>query len=665
MSFHEQQYKKPVEVAFETQAEWEIVRTGERLEQTVRELVDQRVYGWDVETSGKSVWRGARIIGHAFAWARPGRLLKSVYIPCRHEGSGELFEDLDQLSPEIVSDAIRPVLEGPALKRGANIRFDIHQAWADEINVAPPVTDTYIGFKLTHENLRSYALPECLRIAGIPHEPGWKAVPGNFNRALARRWRMKHKELVNLHGYKYVPIKELGRYGCQDAAYEFLLGEWVEQRQAPWADVWATEMELIWAVIDMERIGVPVDTTVLEEIAEQQRVIMADLEPKIFAAAGVEFDPGNDNAVRDILFNRLGYPDQGTTAKSTDDKPIYRIDDDVLWTLETQHGAPIVPLLRSWNASKKILSTYTTGIIDLVVNGVLHCEVDQVGAATGRVSVRNPNLQNLPVRTELGRQIRKAIITRPGMTRFCVDYSQVELRVLAHLSRDPLLMKIYQEGLDVHVTTAIEAFGTADKINGVDMRRVAKTLNFGIPFGITEVGVQRNINKDLPEGVKPIDEDRAAGYLHAWFKKYSGVDRWRAEHIRRVEAADNFEFRDVFGRPRRMPGLDYRNPRHKREAAKRQTVASCVQGSAASLVKRAMVACHQYLKSQTHAEAYMVLMVHDDLHFDIASDGMSPVIRECVRLMEETSTLAVPIVADVDYLVGNWATKKKMARRAA
>jgi DNA polymerase-1 len=271
-----------------------------------------------------------------------------------------------------------------------------------------------------------------------------------------------------------------------------------------------------------------------------------------------------------------------------------------------------------------------------------------------------PNLQNIPIRTELGRRVRKAFVTRPGMLRYCLDYSQAELRVLAHLSQDPLLMKVYHQGLDVHRNTAVEAFGTADKVNGIDMRGVAKTLNFGIPFCITEMGVQRNINKTLPDGVDEIDANKAREYLDSWYAKYQGVDRYR-RGLWYQTAQSRGLFWNLFGRPRRVPDICSAED-WKRRAAERKIISSAVQGGAADMVKHSMLACWQYLKSQTDCEAQMVLMIHDDLQFDMAPEGSAKVIRELKGIMESTCQhkLSVPIKVDMAYFTDHWGNKQEM-----
>lgn len=945
---------------FDRDVDWSIVQTGEGLEQSARELVDQSVFCWDTEGSGLSTWRGARSIGHSFAWRQASGRIKAVYFPIRHEGGRlglSLFDDETNLDPEVVSEAIRPALEGSARKIAHNAKFDIHMGWADGIDARYPFVDTIIACKLIDENWRSYSLEACLATARIPHEKTWKATMAGEIARVAKQMREGTRAHLNAHGYEYASIRVTGRYACQDAAYELLLAEWaVPQVESQWPHIWAMECDLLWAIVAMERAGVPIDADRLRALSDQAIADQAHLAPQVWGAAGFEFDLGNDNEVRRALYDRLTFP---VLQKTRNDLP--QVNDDTLWKLELGIGVEsqqqdlvrqVVAPLRQWKDFQKIKTTYTLGLIDLADDhGILHAQFDQGGARTGRMSCvagwtpvrtrrgvvpmcqvavgdfvrthrerwgvvtrtmikgvarmfgvrlsngavltctadhrfwtseglwvsvgdliderfkvvgggqfesaegiealqvngsadardcrqviddvsqcairaenthaggraesvgqasvfeiqdgiqksdegeiwggssqldrgvlgsqrasnvfvqgpssvcapccaagasgvvgdpsgyggapyrwgrreqcpgqsivgdiggpspypllagpggqfveieeindsghykvyditvavdhsyeacgvfshnsRNPNLQNIPVRTGLGREVRKAFVARPGMIRYCLDFSQVELRVLAHLTRDPLLLRVYREGLDAHATTAVEAFGTAGKVGGVDMRKIAKVLNFGTSFCMTEIGLMANVNKDLPEGVPWITEDKAREFQMQFYAKYASITQFRQRLWEYIEGSPGRYFENLLGRPRRMgAGFSPGAPGWQRRREERQSIASAVQGSAADLVKFAMVAVHKYLQSQDACEAQMVLMVHDDLQFDMRPEGSAQVIREIKRLMEAAGVEAyqrirgrqfsVPMVVDVEYFAapdGTWAEKHGM-----
>lgn len=641
---------------------WEVVKTAQGLESAVRELDDAKVIGWDVETSGKAPWKGARIIGHAFAHRRPNGQLRSVYLPIRHESYAGLLDIVEQLDPEPVTQAVKPVLEkSGSLKVGHNLSFDVMFGHADGIDVAGPVHDTLIMARLIDENQMNYQLHHVLERCRIKHQRGWKTLIDPDIRAQMKAFKMRKKDLLGKFGYKYITVDRCGLYAVQDAAYELRLGEWQQPYAGQWGEVWQMEMELLWAGVDMTEIGVPIDRQHLSDLAAEQQALMDQLAVQIWTRTGEQFDLTNDAETRRVLFGKMGYPSQGKTKGGRSNERVDRVDEDALWSLEKHHGSEVAGLIRQYNSAEKVVSTYTHNMIELADDqGVLHGQFNQNKARTGRASMSDPNLQNIPTRTELGRRVKAAFVARPGKIRYCVDYSQIELRVLAHLSQDPLLLKVYHQGLDVHRNTAVEAFGTADKVDGIDMRRVAKILNFGIPFGITEMGVMRNINKDLPDGVPEIDEDRANGYLAAWFGKYAGVNNWRSQVWHQARLNDGL-FWNLFGRPRRVPKINS-SQNWEVEAARRQIVSTLVQGGAAGIVKRSMVRCYQYLKLQSDCDAQMVLMVHDDLQFDMEPPGSAKVLREVKGIMESTcqAMLSVPVVADVEYFTTNWAEKKEM-----
>lgn len=685
MAKRRQRKKAPGGHIFDQDVDWQVIQTGDQMEQAVREIADQKFYAWDTEGTGVRPFNGSRIIGHSFAWRQPNRRVKAVYFPMRHEADKlglSLFDMEKNLEPDTVTAALKPILEDQTSRKVAHhARHDIHMAHFDGIEAGGPFVDTVIACKLIDETWHNHTLETCLGRAKLPHDPNWKADMRAEVERVAKLMKQGSKQHLTEHGYKYIPIAFCGRYACQDAAYELRLAEWALPKvEKAWPDIWAMESDLLWVCLDMERKGVPIDPVKLTQLAELAISEQAHWAPKIFGAAGFDgFDPGNDNEVREALFGRLGFP---VLARTRGEQPT--VNDDTLWKLELGIGVPeqqqakvrsVVAPLREWRDYQKIKTTYTLGLIELAdANNILHPELDQGGAKTGRTSSRKPNLQNIPVRTELGRRVREAFIARPGMIRYCLDYSQVELRVLAHLTRDPLLLRIYREGLDAHRTTAIEAFGTADKVGGVDMRKIAKILNFGTSFCMTEVGLMGNVNKDLPEGVPWITEDKAKDFQRKFYAKYSSIIRYREYLWRCVEAHPQHYFENLFKRPRRMGrGFDFNAPKFARRAAERQTIASMVQGSAADLIKFSMVATYKYIRNQQDCETDMVLMVHDDLQFDMMPGGSAKVIREIKRIMESAGVealkrisgadFAVPVVVDVEYFAapdGHWAKKHKM-----
>lgn len=645
-------------VAFERSGiNWTICRTAEELQPLARELADQHFFAWDTETNGRSPYVGKRIIGHSAAWRRSSGEVAAFYAPCRHEQAGmSLFDDQRQIEPSVVTELMRPALEGRGTKTGHNLSFDLQFGWVDDIDVQGPLVDTMLASRIYNENLRRYSLANCIASTPIPHEHGWKTQSDHALQQIARFLKVQKKWLERNHGHKYVPIDVEGRYACQDAAYTLLLGEWLSNRNF-WPETWALEMGLLWVCADIQRVGVPINPSVLEQLRDECRLELEHLTPQIWKLAGEEFKISSDAELRRILFDKLGYPAQHRTKKD-----IPSVDDDALWALETKHGCDLAALRRRYGSFNKLYTTYSTSIVDLIdPHNILHGNVNQAGAKTGRMAMSEPNLQNVPVRTALGRRVREAFITRPGKLRYCLDYSQVELRMLAHLSQDPTLLRIYHEGLDAHTTTALEAFGTAEVVNGVDMRRVAKILNFGVSFDMTEIGLMGNVNKDLPEGVPEITEEQAAEFIRYYANTYGGVVRWK-DNLVRMTRAQNCEAANIFGRPRRVPDLNHKLDWIKRKA-RRSLIATLVQGGAADLIKRCMLASWRYAKSQTICDTDLVLMIHDDLQWDMEPSGSARVVREIKHIMESTcqDALTVPIQVDVEVFTTHWGAKQKVA----
>ncbi len=648
-----------MQYSFEADAgvSWETVLTGDALEATLRELGEQRSYSWDVETNGLRPFMGNHIIGHSFAWRRQNGQMRSVYMPMRHKTHLGLFDQIRQLEPDQVTAGLKPILENPANSNtGFNLHFDALFAHKDGIDVHNKIHDSLVGERLRDENHRSYKLHQCLPRAGVKHDPEWKNGIVPDLKAQAKSLRINLTEVRDKHGYEFVAVDRMGFYACQDTIYEYRLTETQMPHVGEWGETWPMEMELFWVCLDMAKIGVPVAPQILQDLAAEQQAIMDTLGPEIWQLVGDEFEITKDAQLRKILFEKLGMEPQGET-----DSGASSVDADSLWKLTQKYNSPAIPKIREYRERNKIVTTYSLSILELTdEHNILHPQIIQSGAKTGRVSCSAPNLQNIPIRTELGRRVREAFQARRGMIRYCLDYSQVELRILAHLSQDPLLLKIYRSGLDAHRSTAIEAFGTAEKVNGVDMRRIAKILNFGVSFGMTEIGLMGNINKDLPEGQEPINEAKAKQFLASFYSKYKGVDAYR-KALWYLGRRNNGLLHNLFGRQQHVPDLNHEK-RWIREQAERQATSRMVQGGAADLVKRCMIVVHQYLKSQQDCEADLVLMVHDDLQMDMAPDGSAKVIREIHRLMEVTCQpkLSVPIKVDTEWFTTNWKEKKSM-----
>ncbi|MGH9650733.1 MAG: DNA polymerase A family protein, partial [Terriglobales bacterium] len=420
---------------------------------------------------------------------------------------------------------------------------------------------------------KSYKLGDCLSRASLPHKQHWKNELDVELRDACKGTGLALDALKVKHGYEFVSVDTLGHYAVQDAVYELRLAEHQLPHTTHWKDLWDMEMRLFWVCVGMAWIGVPIDPEALRALAHEQQQRMADLAPQIWTLAGEQFEITNDTDLRRILFHKLGFASRGETKRGK----VERVDDDVLWDLEVNEHSQIAKLVRQYNDADKVVSTYTLGVIDHAdPHNILHAEIDQGGAKTGRTAMKSPNLQNVPIRTELGRRVRLGFPARPGKIRYCMDFSQAEMRVLADRSQDPILLKVYRQGLDAHRTTALEVFGTAEMVDGMDMRRLAKIINFGTSFGMTEIGFMKNVNKDLPAGQVPITEVAARKFLADFYRKYAGIDRYRRNLWDQIRQANGLFF-NMFGRPRHLPAINSTRD-WEREAAERQATSTMVQG---------------------------------------------------------------------------------------
>ncbi len=406
-------------------------------------------------------------------------------------------------------------------------------------------------------------------------------------------------------------------------------------------DLYATiELPLARVLARMERTGVLIDRTELQRLSTMMEGEIARLTEQIHALAGKPFNINSPQQLGRVLFEDLNLP---APVKYGKGKTVSTAA-DVLEELAPDHE--IVRLVLEYRQLTKLKGTYVDALPLLVDprTGRLHTSFNQAGAATGRLSSSNPNLQNIPVRTELGREIRAAFVPRPGWKLVTADYSQIELRLLAHLSGDPLLVQAYRDGEDIHTRTAAEVMGVPPLMVTPEARRDAKAVNFGIVYGISAFGLAAQLG---------ISRGEAERYIRGYFERYAGVRRFLDETIAAVRQSG--VTRTLFGRERPIPDMNSRNP-NARGFAERTAVNSPLQGTAADLIKLAMVRVQAALESGGYQSA-MLLQVHDELVFECPPEEVEAISSLARREMEGVRELAVPLVVDIG--VGdNWRDAK-------
>ncbi|MBE0657358.1 MAG: DNA polymerase I, partial [Bryobacteraceae bacterium] len=390
----------------------------------------------------------------------------------------------------------------------------------------------------------------------------------------------------------------------------------------------------------MELTGIRIDPASLASISAEMETSIARLTAEIYALARHEFNINSPAQLGQVLFDEMGIPSQGRTGKTKN----YSTAADVLETLAAFH--PIAQLVLDYRQLTKLKGTYVDALPALLSPDDLrlHTTFNPAGAATGRLSSSNPNLQNIPVRTAQGRAIRAAFVPEPGWTLLVADYSQIELRLLAHFSKDPVLTNAFRNNEDIHTRTASEVFGVPPLMVTPEMRRNAKAVNFGIVYGQTAFGLASQLG--IPRG-------EADGYIRGYFERYAGVKRWIDSTI--TEVRKSGQTVTLHGRRRPIPDIDAKNP-NARSFAERTAVNTPLQGTAADLIKLAMIAIDGDLRAQ-RLRSRMLLQVHDELVLECPPDELSAVTKLVKQRMEGVAKLSVPLLADTGT-GDNWRDAK-------
>lgn len=627
-----------------------IVNTTDQFQSMLQFLAQSPVLVFDFETSGLDWYRKARAIGIALAgWDSAGRI-QCFYVPFRH------MTLEPQLEPDKILPAIGGLLYDPrTIKIAHNFKFDAHIAANEGWEIRGDKYDTMIAAHLFDENRRIALKQRAIEDLGIKDADHWEKDITEKLIELAKLNRMKFGDYVAANGYSQLSIMHLGIYACFDVdlTLQLYLKYESEGISKKYSRIWNTEMKLLDAILSMERYGLPIDTNYLMLLRDSLEGVQAGLQDQIYHQIGTDkVNLGSDDDVRDLIINRLGLP----LSKLTKGGKI-SVDKEALSAIALN---PVAKLIMAWREAEQLSSTFTKSITDkLDASGILHPDFQQVGTYTGRLSCRNPNFQNQPVDdndraiANTGKSlkdggidpwsIRRAYIVRKGMVRLFFDYSQIELRVLAKFSQDPVMVNAFLRGEDIHTRTCKEVFGTDDPA----WRRKAKIINFGLSYCMTEIGFSRQAGISVEDAQK---------YLETFFVRYRGVKAFRNNFWRSITESKGY-FENLFGRPRRLTGM--LGSTHDRVRAQRQAIASLIQGSAAELTKESMVRIDGLLKSE-FSGAHIVATVHDEIQVDCYEECAEDVAREVKACMEDFSTEfdPIPIITDVAISNKTWADKK-------
>jgi DNA polymerase-1 len=439
---------------------------------------------------------------------------------------------------------------------------------------------------------------------------------------------------ANQLGFNQVPLEQAAPYAAEDADITLRLHEamWPILAQSPALEKIYREIELplVTVLSDMEQTGVAIDTAMLARQSTELAHRIVAIEQEAHREAGQPFNLGSPKQIQEILYDKLRLPVLAKTPKGAPSTA-----EAVLQDLALDY--PLPRLILEYRSLSKLKSTYTDRLPEQIDprSGRVHTSYHQAVATTGRLSSSDPNLQNIPVRTEEGRRIRQAFIARPGCALLAADYSQIELRIMAHLSADEGLLRAFAAGADIHRATAAEVFGEAPEAVTSDQRRSAKAINFGLIYGMSAFGLARQLG---------IARGAAQEYIDLYFSRYPGVLAYM--EATRHQAREQGYVETVFGRRLYLPDIKAGNAQ-RRSAAERTAINAPMQGTAADIIKRAMIRLHGWIKGQHDLDITMIMQVHDELVFEVAESQIEEAGKRVRDSMVEAAALRVPLVVDI------------------
>jgi len=597
--------------------DYQIILDEPTLNAWVERLAKVELFAFDTETTSLDYMR-AEIVGVSFA-IKPH---EAAYVPLAHDYPGAP----DQLDRALVLGKLKPLLEDPGRpKLGQNLKYDISVCANHGIQMRGAAQDTM---------LQSYVLDS----TATRHDMD----------SLAKKYLDQdsiHFEDVAGKGVKQltfnqIPLEQAGPYAAEDADLTLRLHQvlWPKVEAVPslagvYRDI---EMPLVPVLSRIERTGVRIDSDELKAQSQQLAQRCAELEERAYSVAGHRFNMGSPKQIGAIFFDELKLPVVSKTPKgapSTSEAVLEKLAED---------GHELPGIILEHRGLSKLRSTYTDKLPQMVnpSSGRVHTSYQQAVAATGRLSSTDPNLQNIPIRSDEGRRIRRAFVPEPGCRMLAADYSQIELRIMAHLSGDQRLLAAFSAGEDIHRATAAEILGLPPEQVSSEQRRSAKAINFGLIYGMSAFGLARQLG---------IERREAQDYVDLYFARYPGV-RGFMDAIRGQARADRY-VETLFGRRLYLTNINHSN-NQLRSAAERTAINAPMQGTAADIIKRAMIQVDAWIQAEC-PPVRMIMQVHDELVFEVESDAVAVASERISGIMQGAAELKVPLIVDVG--VGeNW-----------
>ncbi len=594
----------------EDDPDYSIITDWETFEHWYRRLTKAEIFAFDTETTSLDYMQ-AKIVGISFA-IQPG---EAAYVPLAHCYP----EAPSQLPRDEVLAYLKPLLENPAKpKLGQHLKYDMNVLANHGVILQGVRYDTM---------LESYVLDS----TATRHDMDSLAL-----KYLGRR-TIHYEEVAGKGakqiGFEQVPVETAGPYAAEDADITLQLHKtlWPRLQEQPRLRTLFEEVEipLVPVLSTMERNGVKVDVELLRRQSEELTKRIAEIEAEAHQVAGESFNLGSPKQIQSILFDKLGLPVKAKTPKGQPSTA-----ESVLQELALDF--PLPRLILEYRGMSKLKSTYTDKLPELVDlnTGRIHTSYHQAVTATGRLSSSDPNLQNIPIRTAEGRRIRQAFVAEPGNRIVSADYSQIELRIMAHLSEDERLLEAFAAGEDIHRATAAEVFGVPLEQVSDDQRRSAKAINFGLIYGMSAFGLARQLG---------IERAAAQAYVDRYFERYPGVRRFM-DRTREQAKQEGF-VETVFGRRLYLPEINAGNAQ-RRQYAERTAINAPMQGSAADIIKRAMIDIHHWLQ-ESGMRTRMIMQVHDELVFEAPEEEVGTLCEQLHQRMSAAAELKIPLVVDV------------------
>ncbi|NRB22360.1 DNA polymerase I [Shewanella sp.] len=599
------------------QTEYTTIYTHEELDLWIDKLANAELIAIDTETTSLN-YMEAKLVGISFAI----EVGKAAYLPLGHD----YLDAPEQLVQAEALAKLKPLLENPELKKvGQNLKYDISIFANLGIKLQGIAFDTMLESYVFNSVATKHNMDD-LALKYLGHKNiSFEEIAGKGVKQLT---------------FNQIDLQTAAPYAAEDADITLRLHQhlWPRLEKEPELAAVFTDIELplIQILSDIERGGVLIDSMMLGQQSEEIARTIAELEQKAFEIADEKFNLNSPKQLQALFFEKLGYPIIKKTPKGAPSTA-----EDVLVELALDY--PLPKIILQHRSLAKLKSTYTDKL-PLMVNaqsGRVHTSYHQANAATGRLSSSEPNLQNIPIRTEEGRRIRHAFIAREGKKVLAADYSQIELRIMAHLSQDKGLLTAFAAGKDIHRATAAEVFDVDFDDVTKEQRRRAKAVNFGLIYGMSAFGLAKQLDIPRPEAQK---------YIDTYFKRYPGVLKYMEET--RAEAADLGYVSTLYGRRLYLPAIKDRNAM-RRQAAERAAINAPMQGTAADIIKKAMIDIAHWIATETHGEIDMIMQVHDELVFEVDSDKAEELQAKVCQLMADAVSLDVELLAEAG-IGDNW-----------